>query len=87
MHITDQQSPAQAILIGYAAQDPENLMVTTGPLLTEENYGVGLAKGDDVLRTHINDLFTDGGDEWQAIFDKHLSESGITIEQPKVDAY
>ena len=77
----------RAILIGYAAQDPENLMVTTGPLLTEENYGVGLAKGDDVLRTHINDLFTDGGDEWQAIFDKHLSESGITIEQPKVDAY
>ncbi|PRI10234.1 glutamate ABC transporter substrate-binding protein [Leucobacter massiliensis] len=77
----------QAILIGYAAQDPDNLMVTTGPLLTEEKYGVGLPKGDDVLRTHINELFTDGGAEWQKIFDKNLGDSGITVEQPQVDAY
>ncbi|MBL3687771.1 glutamate ABC transporter substrate-binding protein [Leucobacter zeae] len=77
----------QAILIGYAAQDPDNLMVTTGPLLTEEKYGVGLTKGDDALRAHINDLFTNGGDTWQAIFDKNLGTSGITVEQPKVDAY
>ncbi|WP_053384255.1 glutamate ABC transporter substrate-binding protein [Leucobacter celer] len=77
----------QAILIGYAAQDPDNLMVTTGPLLTEELYGVGLPKGDDVLRAHINTLFTDGGDEWQSIFDRNLGDSGITIEQPAVDAY
>ncbi|WP_336653136.1 MULTISPECIES: glutamate ABC transporter substrate-binding protein [unclassified Leucobacter] len=77
----------QAILIGYAAQDPDNLKVTTGPLLTEELYGVGLPKGDDVLRTHINDLFTDGGTIWQAIFDQNLGDSGIKVEQPKVDAY
>ncbi|WP_024357408.1 glutamate ABC transporter substrate-binding protein [Leucobacter chironomi] len=77
----------QAILIGYAAQDPDNLKVTTGPLFTEELYGVGLPKGDDVLRTHINDLFTDGGTIWQAIFDQNLGNSGITVEQPEVDAY
>lgn len=77
----------QAILIGYAAQDPENLMVTSGPLMTEELYGVGLPKGDDVLRTHINDLFTNGGDTWQEIFDANLGDSGIKIEQPAVDAY
>lgn len=77
----------QAILIGYAAQDPDNLAVTTGPLFTEERYGVGLAKGDDALRTHINDLFTDGGDTWKAIFDKNLGTSGIEVEQPQVDAY
>ncbi|CAG7613874.1 glutamate ABC transporter substrate-binding protein [Leucobacter soli] len=77
----------QAILIGYAAQDPENLMVTSGPLLTEERYGVGLSKGDDALRAHINQLFTDGGAEWQRIFDKNLGESGIVVEQPQVDAY
>ncbi|WP_017792223.1 glutamate ABC transporter substrate-binding protein [Leucobacter salsicius] len=77
----------QAILIGYAAQDPENLMVTSGPLLTEELYGVGLPKGDDVLRAHINDLFTDGGDTWQEIFDANLGDSGIKVEQPAVDAY
>ncbi|MBP1326076.1 glutamate transport system substrate-binding protein [Leucobacter exalbidus] len=77
----------QAILIGYAAQDPENLMVTSGPLLTEELYGVGLPKGDDVLRAFINDTFTEGGDTWQAIFDKNLGDSGIKVTQPQVDAY
>lgn len=77
----------QAILIGYAAQDPDNLKVTSGPLMTEEKYGVGLPKGDDALRAHINDLFTDGGDVWQGIFDKNLGEVGIKVDQPKVDAY
>ncbi|WP_309104859.1 glutamate ABC transporter substrate-binding protein [Microbacterium sp.] len=76
----------QAILIGYAAQYPDELKVTGG-LFTEERYGVGLAKGDDALRTHINELFTDGGDIWQAIFDANLGESGIEVEQPEVDAY
>jgi glutamate transport system substrate-binding protein len=76
----------QAILIGYAAQYPDDVKVTGG-LFTEENYGVGLAKGDDVLRAHINELFTDGGDIWQAIFDKNLGSSGIKVEQPAVDAY
>jgi len=75
----------QAILIGYAAQDPDNLMVTTGPLMTEERYGVGIPKDDTVLQTHINDLFTDGGTIWQGIFDQNLGGSGITVEQPAVD--
>lgn len=76
----------QAILIGYAAQYPDDVKVTGG-LFTEERYGVGLTKGDDVLRAHINDLFTDNPDIWQAIFDKNLGSSGIKVEQPEVDAY
>ncbi|WP_353115813.1 glutamate ABC transporter substrate-binding protein [Microbacterium sp.] len=76
----------QAILIGYAAQYPDDVKVTGG-LFTEERYGVGLAKGDDVLRTHINDMFTDGGTIWKAIFEKDLGSSGIKVDQPKVDAY
>ncbi|REJ04384.1 ABC transporter substrate-binding protein [Microbacterium bovistercoris] len=76
----------QAILIGYAAQDPEKLKVVGEPF-TVEKYGVGLAKGDDALRQHINDLFTDGNDVWQQIFDNNLGSSGITVEQPEVDAY
>lgn len=76
----------QAILIGYAAQYPDDVKVTGG-LFTVEKYGVGLKKGDDALRTHINTLFTDGGDIWQAIFDKNLGSSGIKVEQPAVDAY
>ncbi|QIK62129.1 glutamate ABC transporter substrate-binding protein [Leucobacter viscericola] len=77
----------QAILIGYAAQDPDNLMVTTGPLLTKEEYGIGLPKGDDVLRAHMNKTLTDGGDIWTKIFEKNLGGSGITVDQPKVNAY
>lgn len=74
----------QAILIGYAAQYPDDLKVTGG-LFTEERYGVGLKKGDEVLRKHINELFTDGGKTWQAIFDANLGSSGIKVKQPKVD--
>ncbi len=74
----------QAILIGYAAQDPDNLKVVGEPF-TEERYGVGLAKDDTALQEHINTLFTDGGDIWQAIFDKNLGSSGIEVTQPTVD--
>lgn len=74
----------EAILIGYAAQDPENLKVVGEPF-SEERYGVGLTKGDTALQDHINTLFTDGGEIWQAIFDKNLGSSGIEVEQPAVD--
>jgi glutamate transport system substrate-binding protein len=74
----------QAILIGYAAQDPDNLKVVGEPF-SEERYGVGLAKDDAALQEHINTLFTDGGDIWQAIFDKNLGTSGIEVTQPAVD--
>lgn len=73
-----------AILIGYAAQNPDDLKVLDG-LFTEERYGVGIPKGDSALQDHINTLFTDGGDTWQAIFDATLGQSGIEVEQPAVD--
>lgn len=76
----------EAILIGYAAQDPDNLKVVGEPF-TEERYGVGLPKGDDALRAFINDLFTEGGDVWQGIYDETLGLSGTEVEQPEVDAY
>lgn len=73
-----------AILIGYAAQNPDELKVLDG-LFTEERYGVGIPKGDTALLEHINTLFTDGGDKWQEIFDATLGQSGIEVEQPAVD--
>lgn len=76
----------QAILIGYAAKDPDLIKVVGEPF-SEEKYGIGLPKGDDALREHINTLLTDGGDTWQAIFDKNLGDSGIKVDQPEVDAY
>ncbi|MBN9159241.1 MULTISPECIES: glutamate ABC transporter substrate-binding protein [unclassified Microbacterium] len=74
----------QAILIGYAAQDPEELKVVGEPFTTER-YGVGLAKGDTALQTFINTMFTDGGDTWTAIFEKNLGASGLKVTQPAVD--
>ncbi len=82
--VVDVVTTDEAILIGYAAQDPENLKVVGEPF-SEERYGVGLAKGDTALQEHINTLFTDGGEIWQAIFDKNLGSSGIEVEQPAVD--
>ncbi|MFV0252485.1 MAG: glutamate ABC transporter substrate-binding protein [Beutenbergiaceae bacterium] len=76
----------QAILIGYAAQYPDEVKVVGG-LFTEERYGVGLAKGDDVFRNFINDLFENGNATWQEIFDANLGDSGIVVEQPAVDRY
>jgi len=74
----------QAILAGYVAQQPDELKIA-GEVFSEERYGVGLEKGDTALVDHINALFTDGGDVWQALFDEHLAPSKITGEQPAVD--
>lgn len=76
----------EAILIGYAAQDPDNLQVVGEPF-SEERYGVGLPLGDDALRTFINDLFEENADTWQGIYDANLGESGVEGEQPEVDRY
>ncbi|WP_425841287.1 glutamate ABC transporter substrate-binding protein [Microbacterium sp. PA5] len=74
----------EAILIGYAANDPDNLKVVGEPF-SEERYGVGIAKGDTAFVEHVNTLFTDGGDVWQAIFDKNLGAAGVEGTQPAVD--
>ncbi|MCM3656825.1 glutamate ABC transporter substrate-binding protein [Agromyces mediolanus] len=74
----------EAILAGYVAQQPDKLKIAGEPF-SEERYGVGIAKGDSELQAHINELFTDGGDVWQALFDEHLAPAGIKGEQPAVD--
>ena len=74
----------EAILIGYAAQDPDNLKVV-GDVFSEERYGVGLQKGDTAMQEFINTMFTDGGDVWQQIFDNNLGASGVKAQQPEVD--
>ncbi|MBU4465457.1 MAG: glutamate ABC transporter substrate-binding protein [Actinobacteria bacterium] len=75
----------EAILIGYAAQAPNDLKVV-GDVFSEERYGVGVAQGNNALVEHINTTFTDGGSTWQAIFDKNLGASGVKATKPAVDA-
>lgn len=74
----------EAILIGYAAQDPDNLKVVGEPF-SEERYGIGVAKGDDALVEYFNTQLTDGGEIWQQIFDNNLGASGVKATQPEVD--
>ncbi|GAA5229860.1 glutamate ABC transporter substrate-binding protein [Arthrobacter cryoconiti] len=76
----------QAILLGFASQQPEKLKVVGEPF-TVEKYGIGLALGDTALRTFLNKTLTDGGATWTKIYDSTLGKSGTKVEQPKVDQY
>jgi glutamate transport system substrate-binding protein len=75
-----------AILKGYAAQDPDNLKVVGKPF-SEERYGIGIAKGDVGLCEAINGILEAARDEgtWQSIYDETLGLSGTTATQPPVD--
>jgi glutamate transport system substrate-binding protein len=77
-----------AILKGYAAQQPDQLKVI-GKTFSEEKYGVGLALDDKALRTKINDILEEAVKDgtWKKIYDASLGKSGATAEAPAVDRY
>ena len=79
----------EVILAGYAAQSPGAFKIVGKPF-SEENYGVGLKKGDTELRTKVNDALekmeSDGA--WKAALDKNLGPAGIPAPAPPpVDRY
>jgi glutamate transport system substrate-binding protein len=76
----------QAILLGYAAAEPDALKVVGEPFSTEK-YGIGLKKGDTVLRKEINKMLTEGGSVWTKLYDGTLGKSGNKVTQPAVDNY
>ncbi|WP_035801197.1 glutamate ABC transporter substrate-binding protein [Kitasatospora mediocidica] len=72
-----------AILKGYAAQNPGELRVVGKPFTTEK-YGVGLNKDDKVLRAAVDDALKaheDSGD-WKAAYDRTLGTAGSAAPQP-----
>lgn len=76
-----------AILLGYSAQDPDNLEVVGEPF-SEERYGIGFKKGNqpmcDFLRETIQQAFEEGYVE--EAFNETLGESGAEPpQQPEVD--
>lgn len=75
----------EAILLGYAAQNPDKLK-TVGDVFSQERYGIGLQKGDTGLQTFFNDALTSGHAVWGKIFDQNLGKSGVKGVQPAVDA-
>ena len=77
-----------AILKGFAAQNPSALKVVGKPFSTEK-YGIGLPHDDKALRNAVDDMlekaFTDG--TWQKIYDGTLGKSGSSAQPPKLERY
>ena len=77
-----------AILKGYAAQDPQHLKVVGTPF-SQEPYGVGLPLSDNALRAKVNDVLEAAAKDgtWTQIYDGTLGASGSTATPPAVDRY
>jgi glutamate transport system substrate-binding protein len=77
-----------AILKGFAAQDPDAMKVV-GETFSEEPYGIGLPKDDKALRDKVNDILQDALDDgtWDDIYDSTLGKSGSKAEKPTLDRY
>lgn len=94
----DAETTDDAILIGYASENPRALKVV-GNKFSNEPYGIGLAargadgapqtkaqggKADDTFRNFINDQLEASfrNGQWAAAFDATLGKSGVKAPQP-----
>ncbi len=76
-----------AILLGYAAQAPDELEVVGEPF-SEERYGVGYKKGDTAMCEFITETLQTAMDDgtWAEAFEATLGQSGVeTPEPPTMD--
>ncbi len=76
-----------AILLGYAAEDPDNLKVVVEPF-SEERYGVGYSKDAPEMCDFINDSLETAAEDgsYDEAFEITLGESGVeTPELPALD--
>ncbi|CAN5511274.1 glutamate ABC transporter substrate-binding protein [soil metagenome] len=77
-----------AILLGYAALDPDNLEVV-GDAFSEERYGVGYSKDHPEMCQWISDTIKKAEDDgtYDKAFEATLGKSGVdTPEAPEMDA-
>ena len=76
-----------AILLGYAAQNPDELEVVGEPF-SEERYGIGYKKDAEGMCKFLNDAIQASFDDgtWADAFDATLGKSGAeTPEKPELD--
>ena len=76
-----------SILLGYAAQNPDELEVVGDPF-SEERYGVGYSKEKPEMCSWIGDTITKSFEDgnWKKAFDATLGKSGAEApEQPTLD--
>ncbi|SFC30890.1 glutamate transport system substrate-binding protein [Nocardioides terrae] len=77
-----------AILLGYAAEHPDDLKVAVDPF-SEERYGVGYGKDHPEMCQWIVDTIKKAQDDgdWAKAFESTLGKSGVeTPEPPTMDA-
>lgn len=77
------------ILLGFVADDPNNLKVVGKPFTTEP-YGIGLKKGDTALRTFVNEVLEKSYETgaWKSAFEKTVGKSGTAAPSPpSLDRY
>ena len=77
-----------AILLGYAAENPDEIEVVGEPF-SEERYGIGYNKDATEMCQFITDTLQDAMDDgtWAEAFEATLGESGVeTPEPPAMDA-
>jgi glutamate transport system substrate-binding protein len=72
-----------AILQGYAAKAPDELKLVGEPFSTEP-YGIGVPRGDTVLRNLINDALehNERNGNWKRAYDATLGLSGVPAPTP-----
>ena len=77
-----------AILQGYAAQNPSRLKVVGKPFSTEK-YGIGLPRDDKALRDAVNNILETAASDgtWKKIYDGTLGKSGSSAEPPQLERY
>ncbi len=78
-----------AILAGYASQQPDELKLVGEPF-SEEPYGIGLKKDDKAFRDFLNDRIEAicGDRSWSGAFSSTLGKLGLDTPQcPDVDRY
>ncbi len=76
-----------AILLGYAAENPDQLKVVVDPF-SEERYGVGYSKDHPEMCEWINDTLQQSFDDgtWEQAFQATLGQAGVdTPDQPELD--
>lgn len=78
----------EAILLGYAAEDPDELKVVGKPF-SEERYGIGYKHGDTAMCQFLNDTIVKAEEDgfWTKAFDATLGEAGVEAPTaPKPDS-
>ena len=76
-----------AILLGYAAEQPDQLKVVVEPF-SEERYGVGYSKDYPEMCQWITDTIKEAQDngQWADAFEKTLGQAGVeTPDPPEMD--